>query len=68
MKKIYMASWGHDFHKQELRILKDKFFNIDNGYSEEDIETIHSLDVGETWVSADYPSHIVTCVHIKEEE
>ena len=64
--KIYMASWGHDFHKQEVRRLKEKFFNKGNGYSQEDIDSIHNLNVGETWVSADYPSHIVTCIHVKD--
>lgn len=60
--KIYMASWGHDFHKQEVRMVKEKFFNKGKGYDEYDIQLIRDLNIGQTWISDTHSSHIVTCI------
>lgn len=65
MKKIFVCVWGNGYEDAtnetpKMCTQKESFFRDDNGYSNEDIATIITLEIGETWKSTDGNVHFVT--------
>lgn len=68
LPKKFMCWWNSSYHsydtpsEAELRFIED--VNTGSGYSEEEVEQIHALEVGQSWANHDfgYNSHIITRV------
>ncbi|TDF52355.1 hypothetical protein [Cupriavidus sp. L7L] len=59
--KLFSARWDASFEQPGEKVQLERDFTTDAGYSQEDIERIRSLKVGESWTCPDYGrSHTVT--------
>ncbi|AMR78628.1 hypothetical protein A2G96_13230 [Cupriavidus nantongensis] len=59
--KVFVARWDASFERAGERVQLEQDFNAQAGYSEDDIEGIRTLKVGESWKCPDYGrAHTVT--------
>lgn len=64
MNKLFIATWGAGYYKQETRNISMADVTEDNGYFPESIEMVEALRVGETADLSD-PSGDLTIKRIK---
>jgi hypothetical protein len=64
MIKLFIATWGSGYYKQETRNISMEDVTEDNGYFPESIEMVEDLHVGETADLSD-PSGDLTIKRIK---